>query len=250
MCKFCDRPSGSEEHLWPDWLIRFLLAEGILTTDGTWSANEFNTLGMEELRPIVKNIDVVVYCVCHTCNTRWMHKLEDRASPILKPIILGEHRVLSTYQQEIIARWAVKTALVLECRDTEHRGTSHAECAAFRLHQKIPESTMVWMCSYGGAMPVSHTRLSFKVRDDAGERDAWHTVFIIGKVVIEVFRDTKPNVNRTLSRERLNYCGPLFPRVAAEFPWAPDALTDADVGQFAANISGMGDALRDRLFPP
>ena len=52
--------------------------------------------------------------VCHTCNTGWMAQLEDRARPILMPLI-QRRRVTSVPGTDAIlaATWGVKTAMTL-----------------------------------------------------------------------------------------------------------------------------------------
>lgn len=252
-CIFCELPSGSNEHVWPDWLVRHLLANEILTTDGAWSANEYQSLGMETIWPLVEKYDFTTTCVCQRCNNGWMHKLEDRASPILKGMILGAQPPLTSHVQTLIARWAIKTALVFESRsDPANPRTSRVDCEKFRLRQRFPDGTVVWLCPYDGAMPISHTRLFFtKIGPDTRQYNCWHTTLTVGKIVIEVHRDTVPNANPELfSCERLNYCRPLFPAVSAQFPWPTKALNDGDIGRLTAKIvPNLSPFLRERLFP-
>ena len=62
--------------------------------------------------------DWKVYCVCGgthlTCNGGWMREIEDRARPILIPLIKGEEIRLSPADQSVIAAWAALKAIVGE----------------------------------------------------------------------------------------------------------------------------------------
>jgi hypothetical protein len=46
--------------------------------------------------------------VCEVCNNGWMHDLEERAKPFLKPLLTNKHGAdLDLTQQRDLARWAV-----------------------------------------------------------------------------------------------------------------------------------------------
>jgi hypothetical protein len=53
--------------------------------------------------------------ICSPCNTGWMSDLENRAKPVLLPLINHERSILglSDFECVIAARWAVKTAVIL-----------------------------------------------------------------------------------------------------------------------------------------
>ena len=96
----------------PDWLKRVLpevvtlgkIQHSIVTEGKSWYARAFTQ---------------TVKAVCRSCNTGWMSRLEDEAKPYLSPLIRGDNlspgqaAILSVEAQTVIARWALKTALVI-----------------------------------------------------------------------------------------------------------------------------------------
>jgi len=53
--------------------------------------------------------------VCEDCNTGWMHDLEEKVRPFVKPMLTNKHGVdLDVTQQRDLARWAVMKVLLME----------------------------------------------------------------------------------------------------------------------------------------
>jgi hypothetical protein len=78
-----------------------------------------------------------------------MAKLEEAAKPILLPLILGQARVLNETESEILTRWALKTAMVLEF--THPKGLAIPPTDRRRLRQgHLPEHAQVWIALYDG----------------------------------------------------------------------------------------------------
>lgn len=107
-CVFC-RSTGklTDEHAWPGWIARELLPAGRVASRRWGKAGAF--VGFDST-----NHDVTVKRVCETCNTGWMADLEAAVKPILLPWIRGRPARLAYEQQELIATWAVKTAMMLQ----------------------------------------------------------------------------------------------------------------------------------------
>src|ERR1700761_6440095 len=73
-CIFCNNESGSEEHLWPDWVHRFIKANniqlrGLRVQEGT---------GPETIQD---DLEITINTVCHTCNNTWMSHVEGKNRP-------------------------------------------------------------------------------------------------------------------------------------------------------------------------
>jgi hypothetical protein len=107
-CVFCGSSGKlTNEHAWPGWITRELLRRGAVASRRWGEAGEF--VGFDS-----PNHDVTVKRVCETCNTEWMAGLEGRIIPILLPWVRGRRARLVYEQQELIATWAVKTAMMLQ----------------------------------------------------------------------------------------------------------------------------------------
>ncbi len=113
-CIFCDSIGPlSNEDAWPLWLNETL---GPMVPDGA----KANVL-IETSRGFSKQIHDVpgihpakTRKVCEQCNTGWMSQLESEVKPVLTPLILGQTCQLSAADQELIATWAIKTAITMQ----------------------------------------------------------------------------------------------------------------------------------------
>lgn len=111
-CVFCGR-TGAEvkitrEHVLPSWLqtkatFRFGGGTEIWRVSGVKLTSVQNP-PLFNRRP---------YIACLDCNTGWMHDLEERAHPILLPMLDGFDRALGFQQQATVATWAAKTCFAL-----------------------------------------------------------------------------------------------------------------------------------------
>jgi hypothetical protein len=132
--------------------------------------------------------------VCDDCNHGWMHDLEDEAIPILAGPILGHPAEFSESDQRVMARWAVKTALLLELSLRVVRGVGHAPAGAFdflRQHGEPPPGHRVWI----GAVKAKRTwpgwTSSSTVMVGPSEADmvpqGYLAAFLVGHLLFQVF---------------------------------------------------------------
>jgi hypothetical protein len=61
----------------------------------------------------VDSCSMTVRVVCSTCNSGWMSRLESDVRPALAPLLVGDSVEVEPISARVIARWCVKTALVL-----------------------------------------------------------------------------------------------------------------------------------------
>jgi hypothetical protein len=117
-CIFCGRPEITEEHAFAKKWIRKLLPQG-----GVMIAGQ-NDLRRDPAERTYRShyIDVVSPCVCAKCNNEWMNVLDQRAQPLMAPMVASLDRLaLSLEDQRVLATWAVKVALVLDYAETLDR---------------------------------------------------------------------------------------------------------------------------------
>jgi hypothetical protein len=80
-----------------------------------------------------------VLCVCATYNNGWMRqKIDERARPIMIPLIQGQQARLSPDQQRIISTWAVMKAMVAKYADFEYVTTHHTQRKYLMKHHLPP----------------------------------------------------------------------------------------------------------------
>jgi hypothetical protein len=135
-CIFCDNPAGNREHVWPRWILERTNLGGFrLKIAG----------GTEKL---LKNVELTVKTVCQSCNNGWMSTLEAEAMPILTEIFEDKTVVLNQEQQQTIARWLMKTAMVYDSikgRNAPNIFYTRDQCVAFRKSFQMPAPTMMWI---------------------------------------------------------------------------------------------------------
>ena len=137
-CIFCDNPAGNREHVWPRWIL------------------ERKDLGAFRLKianvpeKILNNVELTVKTVCQSCNNGWMSTLEAEAMPILTEMFDDKTVVLNQEQQQIIARWLMKTSMIydsLKGRNAPNIFYTRDQCVAFRqsFQMPMPMPTMMWI---------------------------------------------------------------------------------------------------------
>lgn len=148
-CIFCERAltegARAKEHIIPEWLIKHLeLHDGEMNFSHlTWEQQA------DSFKPVVKSNSsmrprsFVSGNVCKTCNSGWMSSLEIQAMPILKQLIARDEAVfpLGPNEKEILARWALKTAVSYNYATT--------------YKHKIPRDHARYLVDHRNGMPKS-----------------------------------------------------------------------------------------------
>jgi hypothetical protein len=110
-CAFCDFEGKlTREHVWPQWVRPHLEHEA---GPGTNTRTIIRAERTESTSYKAQPAHLTVKCACEECNGGWMSQLEERAKPILLPMIEDRAPVkLGSREAVIVATWAIKTALV------------------------------------------------------------------------------------------------------------------------------------------
>lgn len=227
-CVFCGRTGKlTREHVWPDWLSRFLIQEGA----ADWVVA---TSGAAEIQraPMFSR---TVKRVCGPCNRGWMHRLEDDVQPFLKWLILGRDCTLDQQTQRLLAFWAIKSAMVAQFMH-EDRPIPPAHYHALyegREDRSPPAPIIVWLGSYVGRRhPVFWGLRSHTVEIDApagvfsGDQ-AYTATMSVGHFVVQVFgHSVGGGVRLDRFGWRRDATWPIWPS-GGEFNWPPShALRD------------------------
>jgi hypothetical protein len=153
-CIFCggrDSPQHKEDVI-PKWVARELAA--IIGTDPSfiartgqyldpaWPTREYKAvgkLGWETKGP------------CQRCNNGWMSDLENKALPILLPLMKGKSRRVSAVDLGILAAWMVKTTVLHEYMHyASDRFFTRLDRYALRESHRIPTDTLIFAARYFG----------------------------------------------------------------------------------------------------
>lgn len=145
-CLFCKNTKKlSKEHIIPKWLLNELGS-----TDKTLATTHFTMLGLPKSKRVHSFKSLVSGMVCENCNNKWMSRLEISIKDLVIRLINLNKKpkdVKNVFNSlaknhEVLARWAFKTAIVLN-HATNYKDLV-PEAHFHSLHSsKIPEG--VWI---------------------------------------------------------------------------------------------------------
>jgi hypothetical protein len=111
-CLFCAQNLSrrAKEHVFPQWLL-----DELDIRDEQIQPTQMTPAGKAVSQRSHQLKDLQEGRVCSDCNHGWMSELETKAKPLLKSLFSGQIEVkdLSRTDCSLIARWAVKTAYML-----------------------------------------------------------------------------------------------------------------------------------------
>jgi hypothetical protein len=193
-CMFCGltRPTSIEDVI-PKW-VRYALDPTFGVTVRAEPGNV--TARMQHLVVTLHGM------VCEACNTGWMHDLEEKVKPFLKPLLVNTHGAdLDLTQQRDLARWAVMKVLLMEhvmrqkhsqLRTTVGYVPSEPELAWLMAEACPPPRSRVWLGAFdpqGTYTVKTQARLLKSVPQPGGGNPvASHmTTLTIGSVLLQAF---------------------------------------------------------------
>jgi len=141
-CIFCSGQNVTKEDAWPPrWLARRFPASELVHVEA-----ERGGVALTKWRTHSPNIRIG--CACAACNNGWMSRFENAASRIIEPLFKHQSQKIDAGSLPVLAAWAVKTAMVLECLNPDQpRFYSDFERAQLRLTHTAPQRACVWLAA-------------------------------------------------------------------------------------------------------
>jgi hypothetical protein len=147
-CIFCDQLGLTKEHLWADWLKRFLPRKATthyhVTSMSRVAGNEVFAHEPQTKHQTGDIRSRRVKVVCGTCNNGWMGRLQEAAKPKLAQLLRGTWSGLSADDCATISAWAVMFTIIVERLDLSTAAVTAAERKAFSLDRRPPANWMIW----------------------------------------------------------------------------------------------------------
>jgi len=134
---FCGKGPLTREHVLPKWLRRAMKLWGPLTI---WN-------GAQPVRT-ARKLDIQVRAVCGPCNHGWLNDLETEFRDLMTPALHGLPVLLDRTGQNVVARWGIKTWLLLETAMSHQRGGGVASAdtlAHIRKDSEPPWGYQIWL---------------------------------------------------------------------------------------------------------
>jgi hypothetical protein len=201
--------------------------------------------GVEVRTWTADRLDLKVRRVCGICNHGWMSRLEKAARPVLLPLMAGKSKSLVPVEQEVVAVWAIKTALMCEFINPGPRGATDEHFRAFYDGLKPPPSAHVWLARFHvpERLDYSHRVLQFPSSPDGAvpSRLGYLSAFIINHLVLYVMdvASTSGAITRTtVTAEGQRRTLPIQPIEHLIVRWPPEFSVDAQgVEDFMLSIA-------------
>ncbi len=145
-CIFCGASPVHKEHVLAKWIRKVTpYSKGPVnwsfTNDPLTRRHRKHRLFTEQARVVCQD----------ECNGGWMSRIEDAAKPVLTPMIQGRDTVLTPADQDVLGRWAAKTALI-SCYLQPQIPVPAGYPEAFYATKEPPAwpwMTLVWIAKHG-----------------------------------------------------------------------------------------------------
>ncbi|WP_330251796.1 hypothetical protein OG874_37640 [Nocardia sp. NBC_00565] len=254
-CIFCGSTGLSKEDIWPRWIRRATSHPGgdsssqLITHAFITDAAAVLVPEHRQRQGPTTSRKVRKVCRNH-CNGGWMSRLETAAMPLLLPMIKDTPNcVLSVADQETVARWAVKTSIMMQFTD-ESTKTSHPDDdIAFYHARKALSMNRVWLGRHEGTRwDRRHYHANADISDATRRQiiDKWGTTtFVADRLVVLVLWDPPGLLSPLFPYSSETVC--VWPAVK-EVVWPPaGTFTDEALQQAALWVHrAAGRAIRSR----
>jgi len=180
-CIFCGRTQRqTKEHAVPLWFAKLKPANYSVRVEGEHrNIRKWNFLS--------DKVELKVRGCCTRCNSGWMSDLEQEAKPVLLPLVAGAEVHLPGSAQSVIARWAIKTVMVLEFSSASSRGKYYSQTEREALRAgRLPGSTLVFLAGYRGQHAFQATEHPLTFSDTARTFPGYSSTTTFGSLVLQV----------------------------------------------------------------
>lgn len=139
----------------------------------------------------LRTINVKSRSACTRCNEGWMSRAEQEAMPLLAQIIRGKPARWGQPDQRKVARWVMKTALMLDRSSVASRVAPAEHFSFVYEKQAPPASAVVYLAKY---FPVGEAQIgvlasSFRPTgvDPRLYPNPYQITFSVGQAIFQVF---------------------------------------------------------------
>ncbi len=228
VCLFCDHTKLTREHIWPNWIARLWASEK------DWSPGRVNYESGEHYEWKAKSMEAVAKVVCKQCNEGWMHDLESRAAPILKPLILNTAKPhdLSVRDLSILAAWGTLRSMVFAATLPEPEARFHTrdEYRRFATSLVPPTKAYMWLATFPRGKPGAGHGVHTRIAKDGALAIA-QVNCIIGQIAFQVmqWRSGRKPFSLPLSSGWHNATLQVWPLAGRTVSWPPPVLLDVEL---------------------
>lgn len=209
-CPFCQFPTTplTAEDIYPKWFLRELKRrEARMFRNGRWT----------------RRIVGPTTPVCGDCNNTWMSVLEKDTKDIVLAMT-EQTRLIDVEDQELLATWATKTALLLDIAGGNPvipKGFGHDLNIKRRPHPAI----QVWIAAYSDSSSALVMHRWNVLEVDRDRAMASYITFTIGRIAFQVFFPFLKGSLAPLDDFAGNVVG-IWPPKSRHIDWPPNYYFD------------------------
>jgi hypothetical protein len=255
-CIFCRGIGLSKEHIWADWLKRYIPKD--MTNYSSLSATVHETYA--EFRHKKHGGDLrsrTLRVVCKSCNNGWMSQLQQRTKPYLLPLTSGDVTAFDARAQEILSAWVATFVMVAEHFDRYKVVSSQKERRFLCKNQKAPANWKIWIGDFEKknwkghlarfCVPISSKEHRIKRMDNGLPRPNTQTVsFVVGRLYVHV-ASSATDIFENWHLDRCDLLVQIWPVRRNIVAWPPTTMTDRDVDGIAAAFHRLSNEVGRRM---
>jgi hypothetical protein len=176
-CIFCRKPGLTYEHVWPDWLKKYVPKNMTAHNSLSVTVHRNHSEQRREKRsgdPRSRRLRVV----CKPCNTGWMGKLRERAKPYLLPLIHGEVTSIDATAQTVVSAWITMFAMIAEYFDPSKVAISQEQRSYFLENRTPPQKWKIWIGDYERGNWTGHlVHFAVPISSEHASQRLWTVTF-------------------------------------------------------------------------
>jgi hypothetical protein len=240
-CIFCEQTGLTKEHVFPDWMNgvypkgSYNKLEHLRAFDPKRQADQLvgESSRIHQGGPANRKVRVV----CTRCNTGWLSRLQNRAKPVLIPLIQGDGCLVKVAAQRIIALWGAVIAITAEYTQPSlpHAITPQDRHYMWR-NDNPPDDWQIWIGHYIGtekAMSYAQVRFTLSPKGSslipsgiAPTTNTQVATMIFGKLYLYLFASSLGGIGPLRLGDHLR---PIWPLSGSDISWPPTlGLSDRD----------------------
>ncbi len=200
-CLFCDHNGRlTREDYFPEWLAALFPKAPNNKTRATHKVTRLradgNTIHVFEgdgrQAKQGRTVDQTLRVLCQSCNNEKLGRLQERAKPILTPLIQGVWIPKGRVDLNTIASWAVMTTMVLEAADPPTISIPKRHRVRFRDTYEPPPGTLVYMAPTTSKKDAAFNHRALVIGLEEGpQHRAQCTTLQVGKLLLQVITSSE-----------------------------------------------------------
>lgn len=242
-CMFCEKAGVSDEHLWSEWLHRFLPRfpenKRVQAVRRTVRGQIFQEKPKE--RP-GEPWNVVSRAACESCNNGWMSRIDEATKPVMLPLVKGDASVCWPEDMKALAQWIWLKTIVGEHMSPGEEVTPAEDRRRFMERREIPSSVRMWVgrCGEGGweCSYIRNTNLLLAappwLRPQILSKNTQTVALGVGQLFVYLLHSTSPAVTDFIEKHVPKKLAQIYPLPPGQLNWPPEKrLTAKEANAFA-----------------